>query len=300
MSVSGLSQSAAENSFAVPRAEPSFAERFYLSAIVANALLIATVSLFSRTPLVFATPPQPLETSTALGLAASLATFAITWIALVSWRQVQHPWTGLVIPLAACGPAFLFATNTDYLLDQSFPLSLSEKVRAILITYALMLGFVAAWGFRLVSQPTLSKTQPAKRVSLKSLLAALVTAVAYGYATRLSGLDNIVRGGEPVLIVTTGEIAVIAFVLTLTGYLGWSLTVLAGVLFHIWSRQLECSLPFFSINDTRCATHYLGTILLFTSAMTLPWLLSGWRIVWTPPLWEKSWRRPKVASGEAA
>lgn len=279
-------------------AQPTFAQHLRLAAMVTNALLIGVVGGFLLMPLVF-DGSYLLWSSVAFAFLGTIATFTLVWIALVSWREVRVPWIGPLVPLVSFPTVLLLVPVTLHFASERFWATLAERIETILLIYTPILGLTFAWGFRLYDSPSLTKTRPHGKVSKSTLVALAVTAAVYGWMAHYCEIQNIMGGEEAALIAIAAQVATVTFVVSLTGYLGWWLTVIAGALFHLASSRLPFTLSYFSINDTKCVAHYEGTILLFTAAMTLPWLLLGWRIVWTPPLWDRSWRKPNVTTGEA-
>lgn len=301
-----------------PLVRRTFAERFYWLGILANALVVvaAAVGSLSFTRSAWGIS-HPSHSCLAWGFVVVMATHMVGWAGLVAWRHGAKAWAGLVVPLISIAPAVMFATSVD-----SNNISASSRLLdgsgGILAVYLLIFGLIRIWGFRLFSPSLLTQNWTRGKISLRMLVPLLAFGIIYSYAANdleqdgplsrivFEGLGNtgletkgLMRREKAALIVMTSVVAIAPFVLSLTSYFGWLLTLVAGILSHVLSSRIVSANWFFTFDDNKHATYYLGTILLFTAAMTLPWLLLGWRIVWTPPLWDRIWRKPNVAAGEA-
>lgn len=317
MSAAPSSPSTAETSLASPPARRTFAERFYWLGFAGNSLLVMVVIvsalLFTKGPW----GPLPWQSSFAWGFAVVTTTFVVGWAALSVSRGLPYSWAGLAIPLVTCAPAFWYAWRLES-DNYSVPARFFDGSRGILAAYLLILGLLWISGIRLLSPTLLAQHWTRGKLSLSMLVPMFVFVIAYTQAAHdletdgpfsrimFGWLDNtgaseagLMRRDQFLAIAITSTVAIGAFVASLTSYVGWSLVLAAGIFFQVVSSRTTSGLPWFDLDEPKHAAHYLGMISLFTAAMTLPWLLLGWRTVWTPPLWDRIWRKPNVATGEA-
>jgi hypothetical protein len=308
----------ADNAPAPLAARPTFAERFYWLGILANALAVIAAAMgtlsFTRSAWGIS---HPSHSCLAWGFVVVMATHMVGWSALVAWRHGARAWAGLVVPVISIAPAVTFATWVDS-NNLSATGRLLDGSGGILAVYLLIFGLMRIWGVRLLSPSLLTQNWIRGKISLRMLVPLFAFGIIYSYAANdlerdgplsrivLEGLGNtgleakgLMRREKAALIIMTSVVAIAPFVLSLTSYVGWSLTLAGGIVTHVLSSRITSTNWLFTFDDNKHATYYLGTILLFTAAMTLPWLLLGWRVVWTPPLWDRTWRKSPATTGEA-
>lgn len=310
-----------EMSLTTPPAKLTFAERFRWLGIVANGILVGAMTAWS---LGFNTPrfgASALESIVYLVLFAGTAFFAVNWSAFVQWRRVRDAWAGLLIPVMFYAAVVWLLAVVDPVAAREFSIKLPEGSTAMVLTCAWTLGILLVSGVRLLDRHCLATSWQRGQFSLRTmvvltLLTAVYACLARDFATTgpitkwvIGWRPNNSYGRYPGLIepdfatfvVITSHAAIFAFALSLTGRGGWIFTVLIGCLLYGLSERLNAG-PFalwFNFEEPKHVLCYAAAVVLFTSAMTLPWLLIGWRVVWTPPLWDRSWRKPDVAAGDA-
>lgn len=307
-----------EMSLTSPPAKLTFAERFRWLGIVANLALVIGIVAYLLTFPLSRFGMSPLESVTRYMLAAVTTACAISWAVFVQWRRVRDAWAGLLVPGLLLASALWEPAIAGPTTSFNFSLEPPPYVMVYLLVYAWILGFLWCSGLRLLDRKCLATSWQRGQFSLRTMVVLTIVAAAY-----LAGLRDLLGDGPlaphnlrgiPVLgrlfprfyesqdflfLLLTSHTAILGFCLCMSGYAGWSITALTGGLLFYCSLQQPNVLLYFSIVEPMHYLGYLASILLVTAAMTLPWVLIGWRIVWTPPLWDRTWRKPNVAAGDA-
>lgn len=292
--------STAETSLVSPPPKLTFAERFRWLGIVANgALIVAMIAYLFQFPVYHYTGPA--EDCFIFAFRAVVFTFPVGWTVFVQWRRVRDAWAGLFAPVVVSFSilwvmAALDPTTSPEMFEPPWGTAIFLKL------YVLVFGLLWAGGVRLLDRKCMATSWQRGQFSLRTLVALTILAAAYAAAAR-----DIATGGpfsqlvvpasphQQVFFLLTSHVAIFAFAIAMSGYIGWSVILLMGLAFFGVSTQLRSMFPAFYVFIPKHWTFYVAMILFWTSAMTLPWVLIGWRVVWTPPLWDRSWRRGTTA-----
>ncbi len=310
--------SAAEVSITSPPSKLTFAERFRWLGIVCNlALVIGTVAYLLTFPL-SRFGLSPLEYLMRYALGAFTTAFAICWAVFVQWRRVRDAWAGLLVPGLLLAAAMWEPAIAGPTTAMNFSLEPPPHVMVYVLVYAWILGLLWCSGLRLLDRKCLATSWQRGQFSLRTVAVLTIVVAAY-----LAGLRDLFEDGplgphnlriiplfgrmvprlfsshDMFFLLLTSHTAIIGFCFCMSGYVGWSITsLLGGLLFYVGLQQPNMKL-YFDIIDPAHYLPYIATILLLTAAMTLPWVLIGWRVVWTPPLWDRSWRKSPTPTGVA-
>jgi hypothetical protein len=297
MSTAQTPSPTADVSLMAPPAKLTFAERFRWLGIVANGVLVgAMLAYLFGFPIYHSL--SPLEASISGGFLATAITFPVGWIVFVQWSKVRDAWAGLFVPAIVAGSLLWLWAVIDPTSALNFSWELPHGSGAFILLYVLMLGILWSCGIRLLDRESLAKPWQRGQFTIRTILALTVIIAAYTAVVRdiatYGPFSEMIYGRinhDPLFILITCHIAILGFALAMSGYVGWGVNVLVGGILYVVSLQLTTAWGSFYISEPKHWTHYVAMILFFTAAMTLPWVLIGWRVVWTPPLWDRSWRR---------
>lgn len=289
--------STAEVSLVSPPRRLTFAERFRWLGIVANAVLaIGMLAYLFLLPIYHY--PSPMEHSIIFSIYATAITFPVGWIIFVQWSKVRDAWAGLFVPAIVAGSLLWLAAVIDPTSALNFSFELPLGSGAFVLVYILLLSVLWSSGIRLLDRKSLEARWQRGQFTIRTLLALTAIIAVYAAVVRdiatFGPFSSMIYGHinhDPLFILVTCHVAVLAFALCMSGYFGWSFTVVAGGIALEISLVVTSPWGSLSLWDPKHCAHYVAMMLFFTAAMTLPWVLLGWRVVWTPPLWDRSWRR---------